>query len=99
MSLGYRGSINLENPNLITHCCYLTLDVEWGNIKFYIHYDPIVLPKRGYIYGFQPNLLTEFNAPGPYQIQFMANYLDLCTRIPPANVQGAIPYQTEDTRF
>ena len=64
-----------------------------------IHYDPIVLPTRGYIYGFQPNLLTEFDAPGPYRIQFMASYLDLCTPIPPATMQGAIPYRTEDTRL
>ena len=91
-SLGYRGSITLENLNLITHCCYSTCDVEWGNFKLYVHYDPIVLPKRGYIYGFQPNLLTEFDAPGPYKIQFMASYLDLCTPIPPANIQGAILY-------
>ena len=78
-SLGYRGSITLENLNLITHCCYLTLDVEWGNFKLYIHDDPIVLPKRVYVYGFQPNLLTEFDAPSPYRIQFIASYLDLCT--------------------
>ena len=87
MSLGYRGSITLENLNLITHFCYSTLDVEWGNFKLYVHYyDPIVLPKRGYIYGFQPNLLTEFDAQSPYKIQFMASYLDLCTPIPPTNV-------------
>ena len=76
MSLGYRGSITLENLNLFTHSCYSTLDVEWGNFKLYVHQDPIVLPKRGYIYGFQPNLLTEFDAPGPYEIQFMASCLD-----------------------
>ena len=64
-----------------------------------LYYDPAVLPKRGYIYGFQPNLLTEFDASGPYKIQFMASYLDLCTPVPPANIQGAIPYQTEDTRL
>ena len=95
--LGYRGSITLEN--LITHCCYSTLDVEWGNFKLYVHYDPIILPKRGYICGFQPNLLMEFDAPGQYKIQFMASYLDLCTPIPPTNIQGAIPYRTEDTRL
>ena len=50
------------------------------------------LPKRGHIYGCQPNLLTEFDAPGPYRIQFMASYLDLCTAIPPANIQGPTPY-------
>ena len=91
-SLGYRGSITLENLNLTTHCCYSTLDIEWGDFKLYVHYDPIVLPKRGYIYGCQPNLLTEFDAPGPYRIQFMASYLDLCTPIPPANIQGPTPY-------
>ena len=91
-SLGYRGSITLENLNLTTHCCYFTLDIEWGDFKLYVHYDPIVLPKRGYIYGCQPNLLTEFDAPGPYRIQFMASYLDLCTPIPPANIQGPTPY-------
>ena len=91
-SLGYRGSITLENLNLITHCCYSMLDVEWGNFKLYVHYDPIILPKRGYIYGFQPNLLREFDFPGPYKIQFMASYLDLCIPIPPANIRGAIPY-------
>ena len=90
-SLGYRGGITLENLNLATHCCYSTLDIEWGNFKLYVHYDPIVLPKRGYIYGCQPNLLTEF-APGPYRIQFMASYLDLCTPIPPANIQGPTLY-------
>ena len=78
-SLQYRGSITLENLNLITHCCYSTLDIEWGDFKLFIHNDPIVLPKWGYVYGFQPNLLTEFDAPGLYKIQFMASYLDLCT--------------------
>ena len=86
--LGYRGSITLANLSLTTHCCYSTLDVEWGDFKLYVHYDPIILPKRGYIYVCQPNLLKEFDAPGP----FMASYLDLCTPIPPANVQGSIPY-------
>ena len=98
-SLGYRGSITLENLNLITHCCYSTLDVEWGNFILYVHNDPIVLPKRDYIYGFQPNLLKEFDAKSPYKIQFMASYLDLCIPIPPANIQGAIPYRIEDTRL
>ena len=92
ISLGYRGSITLENLNLTTHCCYSTLDVEWGNFKQYVHYDPIILPKRGYIYGCQPNLPREFDAAGPYRIHFMASYLDLCTPIPPANIQGPIPY-------
>ena len=64
-SLGYRGGITLENLSLTTHCCYSTLDIEWGNFKLYVHYDPIILPNRGYIYGCQPNLLTEFDAPGP----------------------------------
>ena len=98
-SLGYRGSITLENLSLTTHCCYSTLDIEWGDFKLYVHYDPIVLPKRGYIYRFQPNLLTEFDAPGPFRTQLMASYLDLCTPIPPATIQGAIPYHTEDTRL
>ena len=44
-SLGYRESITLENLSLTTHCCYSTLDVEWGDFKLYIHYDPTVLPK------------------------------------------------------
>ena len=91
-SLGYRGGITLENLSLTTHCCYSTLDIKWSNFKLYVHYDPIILPKRGYIYGCQPNLLTEFDAPGPYRIQFMASYLDLCTPVPPANIQGPIPY-------
>ena len=91
-SLDYRGSITLEILSLTTHCCYSTLNVEWGDFKLYIHYDPVILPKRGYIYGCQPNLPTEFDVPGPYRIQFMASYLYLCTPIPPANVQGPIPY-------
>ena len=73
--------------------------MNWDSFHLYIHHDPIILPKRGYIYGFQPNLLTDFEAPGPYRIQFMASYLDLCTPIPPANMHDALPCQTEDTKL
>ena len=75
------------------------MDVDLESFHLYIHHDAIILPKRGYIYGFQPNLLTDFEAPGPYRIQFMASYLDLCTPIPPANMHDALPYQTEDTKL
>ena len=34
--------------------------------------------------------LTDFVAPGPYRIQFMASYFDLCTPISPANMHDAI---------
>ena len=98
-SLRYRGSITLENLTLTNHYCYSALDIEWGTFHLYFHHDPIILPKQGYIYGFQPNLLTDFDAPGPYQIQFMASYLDLCTPISPANMHEAIPCHTEDTRL
>ena len=65
---------------------------------------PVLKPGRfqvwaQHIYGFQSNLLTDFEAPGPYQIQFMASYLDLCTPIPPVNMHDTLPYQTEDTRL
>ena len=65
-SLRYRGSITLENLTLTNYYCYSVLDVNWESFHLYIHHDPIILPKRGYIYGFQPNLLTDFEAPGPY---------------------------------
>ena len=94
-----QGGITLQNLILTTHCCYSTLDIEWGAFHLYVHQDPIVLPKRGYVYGFQPNLLMDFDAPGPYRIQFMASYLDLCTPIPPAAMHEAIPCHTEDTKF
>ena len=96
-SLRYRGSITLENLTLTSYYCYSVLDIEWEAFHLYIHHDPIILPK--YIFGFQPNLLTDFKAPGPYRIQFIASYLDLCTPIPPANMHDAIPYHTEDTRL
>ena len=98
-SLRYRGSITLENLTLTNYYCYSVLDIDWESFHLYIHHDPIILPKRGYIYGFQPNLLTDFKAPGQYQIQFMASYLDLCTPIPPANMHDAIPSHTKDTRL
>ena len=98
-SLRYRGSINLENVTLTNYYCYSVLDIDWESFHLYIHHDPIILPKRGYVYGFQPNLLTNFEAPGPYWIQFMASYLDLCTPIPPANMHDAIPSHTKDTRL
>ena len=98
-SLRYRGSITLENLTLTNYYCYSVLDVNWESFHLYIHHDPIILSKRGYIYGFQPNLLTDSEAPGPYQIQFMASYLDLCTPIPPANMHDALPCQTKDTKL
>ena len=98
-SLTYRGSITLENLTLTNYYCYSVLDVNWDSFHLYIHHDPIILPKRGYIYGFQPNLLTDFEAPGPYRIQFMASYLDLCTPIPPVNMHDALPCQTKDTKL
>ena len=98
-SLRYRGSVTLEYLSLTNYYCYSVLDINWEAFHLYIHHDPIILPNRGYIYGFQPNLLTDFKAPGPYRIQFMASYLDLCTLIPPANMHDAMPYHTEDTRL
>ena len=44
-SLQYRGSITLETLSLITHRCYSTLDIKWGEFKLFIHSDPIELPK------------------------------------------------------
>ena len=93
------GGITLKNSTLTTHCCYSTLDIEWATFHLYVHQDPIVLPKCRYVYGVQPNLLTDFDAPGPYQILFMASYLDLCTPIPPAFVHEAIPCRTENTKL
>ena len=97
-SLRYRGSITLENLVLTNYYCYSVLDIEWEAFHLYIHHDPIILPERGYIYGFQPNLLTDFEAPGPYRIQFMANYLDLCTPISPANMHDHTIPKTLDSK-
>ena len=44
-SLKHRGGITLQNLTLTTHCCYSTLDIEWGAFHLYVHQDPIVLPK------------------------------------------------------
>ena len=96
-SLQFRGSITFKNLSLITCCCYSTLDVKWGEFKLFIHSDPIELLKGGYVYGFQPNLLTEFDAPGPYKVQFMASYLDLCTLIPPLGLHESPPKYSKNT--
>ena len=75
------------------------LDVELGDFKLFIYNDPRVLPKWEYVYGFQPNLLTEFDVPGPYKIQFMPSYLDLCTPIPPLGLHESPPKYSENTRL
>ena len=94
-----RGSITLENLSLTTHCCYSTLDVKWGEFKLFIHNNPIELPKQGYVYGFQPNLITELDTPEPYKVQIMASYLDLCTPIPPLSLHESTPKYSENTRL
>ena len=44
----------------------------------------ISLPSKGTAFSFQPNLLTSFSRPGPYNIQLLARHMDALLQIPHA---------------
>ena len=42
----------------------------------------ITLPSKGTAFSFQPNLLTSFKRPGPYNIQLLARHMDTLLQVP-----------------
>lgn len=81
-SLSFTGSVRLTNFKLSRRNILSTLKVDWHNCL--LHYDNhvIPLPNRGKAFSFQPNLLTKFDRPGPYNIQLLARHMDALLQIP-----------------
>ena len=84
-SLSFTGSVRLTNFRLTQRNLLSTLHIDWHNCL--LHYDNhvISLPSRGTAFSFQPNLLTTFTWPGPYNIQLLARHMDAFLQIPHAS--------------
>ena len=58
------------------------MDIDWHNCLLLYNNFIIPLPERGTAVPFQPNLLTDFNLQGPYNIVLLARHLDTMIQIP-----------------
>ena len=62
-----------------------TLYIGWHNCILHYNDHVITLPSEGTAFSFQPNLLTIFFRPGPYNIQLLARHMDALLQIPHAS--------------
>ena len=58
--------------------------IDWHNCILHCNDHVITLPSEGTAFSFQPNLLTTFSRPGPYNIQLLARHMDALLQIPHA---------------
>ena len=58
-----------------------TLYINWHNCLLHYNEHVITLPSKGTAISFQPNLLTSFSRPGPYNIQLLARHMDALLQI------------------
>ena len=59
--------------------------IDWHNCILHYNDHAITLPSEGTAFSFQPNLLTTFSRPGPYNIQLLARHMDTLLEIPHAS--------------
>ena len=59
--------------------------IDWHNCILHYNEHVITLPPEGTAFSFQPNLLTTFSRPGPYNIQLLARHMDALLQIPHAS--------------
>ena len=81
-ALGFTGTVKLKNFKIITRKFQIFVDIDWHNCLLLYNNFIIPLPERGTVVPFQPNLLTDFNLQGPYNIVLLARHLDTMIQIP-----------------
>ena len=81
-ALGFTGTVKLKNFKIITRKFQIFVDIDWHNCWLLYNNFIIPLPERGTAVPFQPNLLTDFNLQGPYNIVLLARHLDTMIQIP-----------------
>ena len=58
------------------------MHIDWHNCLLLYNNFVIPLPETGSAFPFQPNLLTDFQCKGPYNIVLLARHLDHLIQIP-----------------
>ena len=81
-SLSFTGSVKITNLRLTRKNLLCTLHIDWYNCLLHYNDHVITLPSKGTAFSFQPNLLTSFSRPGPYNIQLLARHMDALLQIP-----------------
>ena len=81
-SLSFTGSVKISNFRLTKKNLLTTLYIDWHNCLLHYNEHVITLPSKGTAFSFQPNLLTSFSRPGPYNIQLLARHMDALLQIP-----------------
>ena len=84
-SLSFTGSVQIQNFRLSRKHLLSTLYIDWHNCILHYNDHVITLPPEGTAFSFQPNLLTIFSRPGPYNIQLLARHMDALLQIPHAS--------------
>lgn len=84
-SLSFTGSVKITNFTLSRNNLVTTLHIDWHNCVLHYNDHIISLPNKGKAFSFQPNLLTDFSRPGPYNIQLLARHMDALLQIPHAS--------------
>ena len=78
-SLSFTGSVKISNFKLSKKNLLTTLYIDWHNCLLHYNDHVITLPQKGTAFSFQPNLLTSFDRPGPYNIQLLARHMGCIT--------------------
>ena len=81
-SLSFRGSVKIHNFRPTKNNLLTTLYIDWLNCLLHYSEHVITLPSKGTTFSFQPNLLTSFERPGPYNIQLLARHMDTLLQVP-----------------
>ena len=84
-SLSFTGSVRIQNFQLSRKHLLSTLHLDWHNCVLHYNDHVITLPPQGTAFSFQPNLLTTFSRPGPYNIQLLIRHMDALLQIPHAS--------------
>ena len=84
-SLSFTGSVRIQNFRLSRKHLLSTLYIDWHNCILHYNDHVITLSPEGTAFSFQPNLLTHFSRPGPYNIQLLARYMDALLQNPHAS--------------
>ena len=90
-ALDFTGSVKLKIFKLVSKKFQLFVDIDWHNCLLVYNHFIIPLPERGTAIPFQPNLLTDFTLQGPYNILFLARYLDTLIQVPHLDHQKFMP--------
>ena len=72
----------LHNFKVDIHKLQLVVHIDWHNCLLLYNNFVIPLPATGTAFPFQPNLLTDFNRKGPFNIVLLAQHMDQLIQIP-----------------